>query len=738
MRKLLKDFLYFILFLIEKVQYRKMNLDENDDSKKILESFDLNLPLKTDKGYSNGTYIHLTQPYTHYKLNLENGLELTGADNHIIFKSNFSEVFIKDLKKGDIIKTDKGDSVVKSLKKLNRKSSMFDITIDSEDHRYYTNGILSHNTVSSAIYILHYMLFNNNKNILIAANKGDTAIEILDKCKDIYLGLPFFLQKGITVWNQKTIKFENGSKSKAFTMTATSSIGQSADLVYLDEFAYIPETIANAFYKSIQPTLVAIENSKMIITSTPNGMNLFYKLLTDAEREDGDPLKNNFASMRVYWYQVPGRNVTYIRTNTFKMANNNIDFDIIYKTVKDIIDPNDLKDPNGLPIVSWKKNGDTGEKEIHVQNTEEFPLEKIKAIKYTNRDGDSLPIGVIGDISSWKLDAIKNIGGIEAFNQEYDLRFINASKSLFNESVMKRIQDSKVEFKFMPHDIFDRLKWDWSGLKFIDDTSVFNITDRKNVMGVISVDVAEGLGLDYSIINIFKITEKDNETILNNQDKYSTFVDYYCLEQIGMFRSNLVSVTELSELLYLLAFEFFDEQNFKVVLEVNNHGHAVLESIKNVFNQDNNYGSDIFFRFKHRQDSALKKIGMKVSSGNKNMLVKNYQETIINKSLIVHHKNTINEIGTFIKHTTKSGGVTYQADGTSNDDSVMTCVNICAVFQEMIFHDMVEDYQRRNNNIWIKEQLLNLKDGKDNSGTDYEVFSNTSRIARHRSKNKYK
>lgn len=590
-------------------------------------------------------------------------------------------------------------------------------------------------TIISAIYILHYMLFNNDKNVLIAANKGQTAIDILDKIKDIYVALPFFLQKGIDVWNQKTIRFDNNSKAKAFTMTATSSIGNTGDLVYLDEFAYIPDTIAQKFYKSIQPTLVSIEDSKMIITSTPNGLNLFHKLVTDAEREQGDPLKNNFASMRVYWYQVPGRNVTYIRCNQFKMVNNHIDFDTIYKTVKDKYDPNDSFDENGLPYVKWKENGESGEKEIHIQNREDVTLDDVSKLKFRNRDGNELPIGSIGELSSWKLDAIKNIGGEEAFNQEYDLRFVNASKSLFAEETLERIKKRQRKFEFKPHQVFEKLTWDYSNLKFIDDESIYNEASRKKIKGVISVDVSEGLGQDYSVINIFKIDKKPFDLIDKQKSKYQSFVDFFCLKQIGVFRSNVVSVSQLAEMLYLLAFEYFDEDNFKIVLEINNHGHAVLEAIKNVFNQDNNYGSHIFFRFKHRKDSTDKKIGLKVS-GNKKLLVRNYQDRVKDQDIVVYEKNTISEMTTFIKNESRTGNITYEADGSCKDDMVMTIVDLTAIYEDNIFNDMVDEFKRELNDFQLEKYIDDvLKDSVNKSGTDYGSFLNSKRRAVNNNKN---
>ena len=174
-------------------------------------------------------------------------------------------------------------------------------------------------TISSSIFMLHKILFDNDKNIMIVANKGDTAVEIVDKIKSIYSLLPFFLKPGIKTWNQKSLTFENGCRIKTSARTKTPAIGFTIDVLYLDEFAHIPSNIIEPYYTAAFPTTAAIKNSKIIITSTPNGMNLFHRLLSDAERPEGDPMKNNYKPMRVYWYQVPGRFVTYIRLNSHKM-----------------------------------------------------------------------------------------------------------------------------------------------------------------------------------------------------------------------------------------------------------------------------------------------------------------------------------------------------------------------------------------------------------------------------------
>lgn len=131
---------------------------------------------------------------------------------------------------------------------------------------------------------------------MIVANVAATTIEIVDKIKAIYVLLPFFLKAGIKNWNQRSIVFDNGCRIKTAARSKTPAIGFTIDLLYMDEFAHIPSNIIEPYYTAAYPTVSAIQNSKIIITSTPNGMNLFYKLLTAAERPEGDPLKKQLQS----------------------------------------------------------------------------------------------------------------------------------------------------------------------------------------------------------------------------------------------------------------------------------------------------------------------------------------------------------------------------------------------------------------------------------------------------------
>lgn len=557
-------------------------------------------------------------------------------------------------------------------------------------------------TISSAIFMLHKILFDNDKNIMIVANKGDTAVEIVDKIKSIYSLLPFFLKPGIKTWNQKSLTFENGCRIKTSARTKTPAIGFTIDVLYLDEFAHIPSNIIEPYYTAAFPTTAAVQNSKIIITSTPNGMNLFHRLLTDAERPEGDPQKNNYKPMRVYWYQVPGRFVTYIRLNNHKLYENGLTKEEVLKKVEEKW--------SSVTKISMGWNSDLQKDVIYIDNNEKCSDEDIKKFSITNDKGWEIPIFTLSEVTTWKEEAIKDIGGEDAFNQEYGLRFINASKSLLNEGIIEELLKGKKNYKWEELYEFSKfLKFSYEGLRWIDDDDVFIPIKRKEYKIVVSVDIAEGLGQDYSVINIFKISPKSSETIDTQKASYKSIVDFYTLEQIGIFRSNTISVKQLSEFLYVLVFEYLNPENTKVVLELNNYGNALLAEMPHVFDGNNNYGSSVFFRYKHRADSNEEKVGLKVGE-NKNLLVKDYQDLMMSKGFSINNEDTIREITTFVKHTTSAGNTRYAAD-VGHDDCVMTIVNTTSVFQRNDFREMVEETHNsidRKLKSYIDECLKNV------------------------------
>ena len=151
-------------------------------------------------------------------------------------------------------------------------------------------------------YLLHYAVFNDNVNIAILANKASTAQDLLSRLQFAYEKLPKWMQQGIVSWNKRSLELENGSKIIAASTSASAVRGGSYNVIFLDEFAFIPNHIADEFFASVYPTISSGKSTKVLIVSTPKGMNHFYRIWHDAERG-----KNEYIPTDVHWSEVPGR-----------------------------------------------------------------------------------------------------------------------------------------------------------------------------------------------------------------------------------------------------------------------------------------------------------------------------------------------------------------------------------------------------------------------------------------------
>ena len=151
-------------------------------------------------------------------------------------------------------------------------------------------------------YLLHQVIFNDNINVAILANKSTTARDLLGRLQLAYENLPTFLQQGVLNWNKGSLELENGSKLLAAATSSSAIRGGSFNIIFLDEFAFIPANISEQFFSSVYPTISSGKKSKVLIVSTPHGMNMFYKLWNDAEHK-----RNDYVPIEVHWTEVPGR-----------------------------------------------------------------------------------------------------------------------------------------------------------------------------------------------------------------------------------------------------------------------------------------------------------------------------------------------------------------------------------------------------------------------------------------------
>ena len=151
-------------------------------------------------------------------------------------------------------------------------------------------------------YLLHYVIFNPNVNVAILANKSSTARDLLQRLQLSYENLPKWLQQGVLNWNKGSLELENNSKILAAATSSSAIRGGSYNIIFLDEFAFIPANIADQFFSSVYPTISSGKSSKVIMVSTPHGMNMFYKMWNDSVHK-----RNDYKPIEVHWSEVPGR-----------------------------------------------------------------------------------------------------------------------------------------------------------------------------------------------------------------------------------------------------------------------------------------------------------------------------------------------------------------------------------------------------------------------------------------------
>lgn len=255
----------------------------------------------TEDGYKDITQIHKTVEYEKWTITLANGLYIDCADTHILIDYEYNEIFAKD-SLGCTLRTENGLSEVISVMNNYTSENMYDVTVDSDMHTYYTNSILSHNTTSLVGFLLHYILFNSEKTVGILAHKKDGAVEVLDRLQLAYEHIPKYMQQGVSEWNKGNITLENGSKVLTSASNGAGVRGKSLAVLVVDETAFIPNNQWDDFWAGTYPVISSGKETKTILISTVNGLNHFHKIWSDAKQGI-----STFKPVEVNWWDVPGR-----------------------------------------------------------------------------------------------------------------------------------------------------------------------------------------------------------------------------------------------------------------------------------------------------------------------------------------------------------------------------------------------------------------------------------------------
>jgi hypothetical protein len=413
-------------------------------------------------------------------------------------------------------------------------------------------------TTTTVGYMLWSVLFQDDYVAGILANKGSLARDILSKIQKAYEYLPLWLQQGIIVWNKGNIELENGSKIFAYATSAAGVRGGSFNLIFLDEFAFVPHNMATEFFTSTYPVISSGKTSKVIIVSTPNGLNLFYKMWTDAIEK-----RSTYKPVEIHWSQVPGRD------------------------------------------------------------------------------------------RAWKEETIKNTSE-EQFRQEFETEFIGSSATLISGTKLRSLAFHEPIHQEEGLDIYEQ--------------------PVQGRLYIATVDCAEGVGQDYSSINIIDVSETP-------------------YKQVAKYRNNKLPLLFFPTIIYSLAKKY--NEAF-ILIETNNIGQQVVDILhydleyENVYKLEHHHikGQSISGGFKRSTS-----FGIKTTKTVKKIGCANLKTLVENDKLKIMDFDTIAEMNTFVRIRDS-----YAAEEGNHDDLVMGLVLFSWLTAQSYFRD--------STNIDIRKVLL--------------------------------
>ena len=405
-------------------------------------------------------------------------------------------------------------------------------------------------------YLLYYAIFYDSVNIGILANKASTARELLGRLQLAYENLPKWMQHGVLVWNKGNVELENGSKILAASTSASAVRGMSFNILFLDEFAFVPNHVAEQFFASVYPTITSGKSTKVIIISTPNGMNHFYKMWEDARRG-----KNDYTTNEVHWSQVPGRD------------------------------------------------------------------------------------------AKWKEETIKNTSPRQ-FAQEFECDFLGSADTLISPAKLQTIPFADPIKSNAGLDIYERVE--------------------KDHEYIITVDVARGIGGDYSAFLVFDITTMPYKIV-------------------AKYRNNEIKPVLFPSVIFQVCKEY---NNPYVLVEVNDIGDSIAATL----NYDLEYPNVLMCAMRGRAGQVVgqgfsgskTQLGVKMSVTVKKIGCSNLKAIIEEDKLLFNDFQIFQELTTFVQKKQA-----WEADEGYHDDLVMCMVLFAWLVMQEYFKEMTDQDIRR-------------------------------------------
>ena len=411
-------------------------------------------------------------------------------------------------------------------------------------------------STTSVSYLLHYAIFNDSVNIGILANKAKIAMDLLGRLQTAYENLPKWMQQGIIAWNKGSLELDNGSKILAASTSASAVRGMSFNILFLDEFAFVPNHVADDFFASVYPTISSGTQTKVIIVSTPRGMNHFYRMWHDAERG-----KNEYKPTDVHWSEVPGRD------------------------------------------------------------------------------------------EEWKMQTIANTSE-QQFKVEFECEFLGSINTLINPAILRNL-------------VYDNPIQKNAGLDIYE-----NCIKDHNYM--ITVDVARGLGNDYSAFIVFDITQ-------------------FPYKVVAKYRNNEIKPMLFPNIVHNVAKGY---NNAFLLIEVNDIGDQVASIIQ----YDLEYENLLMASMRGRAGQVVgqgfsgkkTQLGVRMTSAVKKLGCSNLKAMIEDNKLLTCDYEIISELTTFAqKHNS------FEAEEGCNDDLAMCLVIFAWLVAQDYFKEMTDNDIRK-------------------------------------------
>ena len=285
----------------------------------------------------------------------------------------------------------------------------------------------------------------------------------------------------------------------------------------------------------------------------------------------------------------------------------------------------------------------------------------------------------------WYERELGNLGSEDAFNRQYGNEFVSSSNLLFSPATMKKLRKGIKDYVYHDLEDFENIHINTEGFLSWHPDFDPEMAKESDKYFAFSIDIAEGNGGDYSVINMFEIVpieEKQMDVLLNP----SSMQDFFGLKQIGIFRSNEHVIEDFAKILYTLSVEIFNSENLKMVIEYNTYGSILIKYLETIFPRRNEFDEEMIVRFKHRHDARVLKQGIRVKSDNKPVMCQDLKKIAEQNRIVFDERTTVEEASMF--GTLKNGSYGGQH---GNDDVIMSCVTVCQLFQTIDYADMVEE-----------------------------------------------